>query len=1121
MAAPKQLATTPLKLSINKNQRQRFMYYKLSQVIIPTSAQFRLCIASLLVVFVILSAGASAQEKIITSNDITSLELGKPIERELSGQQEHRYLIQIAEGQYTRVVLDQRGVDAVVELLSPEGKLILEFDNETRVQGEEKVEFVTTATGNYQLLVKAKYPRLASGRYQIQLTETRAAAENDRLLDEARRLDANIWQVMAAKQMKEGFEIGKRALALQERALGSDHPDLLYTLFMLGVVNRFLGDYETAEAFYKRGLNLAQKNLEPDHPFIARFLYNLAYNYGQKGEYARAESLYEQALAIREKALGADHPIVANILTEYALLLITMGDYTRPESMLQRALHISERVFDDDHVDVVRALNYLGVFYASRGDYLSAEPLFQRTLASWERTFGPDHGWVALGLENLGGLYLNMGEYDRAEPLIVRAVSIQEKNNGPDHPDTLSDKANLALLYYKRGDYGKAQASYITLLPVIEKVLGPTHPLLGFHLGKFARVSMALGDLLKAESLYSRALPIIEAYSGANGPDLADALMGLSQLSVNRGNFSAAVSYQSRAGAIVEHNLDINLAVGSERQKFAYLVTLPEQMSQAISLHVRFAPNDATARDLAVTAVLQRKGRVQDTLARSFDSLRSRFNPEDQSLLDDLNKVTARLARLVLSGPADAAPDQQKEIRNLEGQREKIEAEISSRSAEFRAQKQSITLAGVRDVIPDDATLIEFAVYRPFDPRAADPSHAYGDPHYVAYILRKHREVQWKDLGEAKAVDQDVELFRQALSDPQRQDVRELARALDQRIMEPLRVLLGDAKQLLISPDGELNLVPFAAMVDEHRHYLIQNFSITYLSSGRDLLRMRVASEAGSKPYVIANPLFGDGPLMVKASLSKAGRGARRRSITSGNDLSEIYFAPLDGTAQEAQSIKTMFPEASVLTGSQATESALKTVVAPRILHIATHGFFLSTAPATLVSQSANPPAKAYSSMQTGSTRAIRASTTVTNPLLRSGLALAGANLRHQNEIDDGILTALEASGLNLWGTKLVVLSACNTGIGEVRNGEGVYGLRRAFLLAGAESLVMSLWPASDYTTRELMTGYYRNLKAGMGRGAALRQVQLDMLRHNPKLHPFYWANFIQNGEWADLNGKR
>ena len=1098
------------------------MYCNLSLVINPTFLHIRPLIGSLLVLLVALSARASAQEKTITPADITSLEIARPIERELSAQEEHRYSIAIAEAQYVRVVVEQHGIDAVVDLFSPEEKLILEFDNETRVQGEEKVEFVTATAGNYQLLVKAKYPRLAAGRYQIQFIETRAATEKDRLLDEARRLDANIWQVMAAKQMKEGFEIGKRALALQESVLGSDHPELLYTLFMLGVVNRFLGDYQTAETFYLRGLNLAQKNLEPDHPLIARFLYNLAYNYGQKGEYARAASLYEQALTIREKALGADHPIVANILTEYALLLITMGDYTRPEPMLQRALRISERAFDEDHVDVVRALNYLGICYTSRGDYLNAEPLFQRTLASWEKTFGPDHGWVAIGLENLGLLYLNMGEYDRAEPLIVRAISIQEKNNGPDHPDTLSDKVNLALLYYKRGDYSKAQTAYVTLLPVIEKVLGPSHPLLGFHLGKFARVSMALGDLSKAEGLYSRALPIIQAYSGTNGPDLADALLGLSQLSAVRGNFSAAVDYQTRADAIIEHNLDMNLAIGSERQKFAYLVTLPEEMSQDISLHVRFAPNDPKARDLAVSAVLQRKGRVQDTLARSFDSLRSRSNPQDQILLDELNKVTSRLARLVFSGPADAAPDQQKDIKSLEDQREKIEAEISRRSAEFRAHKQSVTLAGVRDVIPDDAILIEFAVYRPFDPRTPDASHAYDDPHYIAYVLRRSGEAQWKDLGQAKAIDQEVELFRQALSDPHRNDVRQLARALDEKVMQPLRGLLGDARQLLISPDGELNLIPFATMVDEQGRYLIQNFSITYLSSGRDLLRMRVAREGGSKPYVIADPLFGEpnGPLIAKANLNTGGRRATQRSVTTGNDMSEVFFAPLDGTAQEAYSIQAIFPEASVVTGSQATESAVKQVVAPRILHIATHGFFLSTVPATSVTKSTDATLKG-SFIQTGSTRAIRATTSVTNPLLRSGLALAGANLRHQNETDDGILTALEATGLNLWGTKLVVLSACDTGIGEVRNGEGVYGLRRAFLLAGAESLVMSLWPASDYTTRELMTGYYRNLKAGQGRGAALRQVQLEMLKHNSKLHPFYWANFIQYGEWADLDGKR
>jgi CHAT domain-containing protein len=144
----------------------------------------------------------------------------------------------------------------------------------------------------------------------------------------------------------------------------------------------------------------------------------------------------------------------------------------------------------------------------------------------------------------------------------------------------------------------------------------------------------------------------------------------------------------------------------------------------------------------------------------------------------------------------------------------------------------------------------------------------------------------------------------------------------------------------------------------------------------------------------------------------------------------------------------------------------------------------------------------------------------IQKPLLRSGLALSGAN-GDKRAADGGILTALEASTLNLWGTKLVTLSACDTGVGEVRSGEGVYGLRRAFFLAGAETLVMSLWPVSDLVAREVMTGYYSGLKQGLGRGDALRQSQLAMLSRANRQHPFYWASFIQAGEWANLDGRR
>ena len=212
-----------------------------------------------------------------------------------------------------------------------------------------------------------------------------------------------------------------------------------------------------------------------------------------------------------------------------------------------------------------------------------------------------------------------------------------------------------------------------------------------------------------------------------------------------------------------------------------------------------------------------------------------------------------------------------------------------------------------------------------------------------------------------------------------------------------------------------------------------------------------------------------------------------------------------------------MLPDATLLTRHQATKTALSRAHSPRILHIATHGFFLDDLDLT------PSGGRGYQAFDNDPKRLLkqleRNGIHVKSPLLRSGLALAGAN--EQKKEDNGILTALEVTGLNLWGTKLVVLSACDTGVGEVKNGDGVYGLRRALLLAGSETQVMSLWPVSDRGTRELMVSYYSGLKNGQGRGEALRRVQLRMLRDVKRQHPYYWASFIQSGEWANIEGKR
>ena len=415
-------------------------------------------------------------------------------------------------------------------------------------------------------------------------------------------------------------------------------------------------------------------------------------------------------------------------------------------------------------------------------------------------------------------------------------------------------------------------------------------------------------------------------------------------------------------------------------------------------------------------------------------------------------------------------------------------------------------------MIPVNTALIEFAAYRPYNPKATKQDEAFGAPHYVAYVIRRQGDVQWKELGEAKVIDAVIDNWRKALRDPKRKDVKALARVVDEKTMQPLRPLLGAATQLLISPESALNLIPFPALVNETGQYLVERYAISYLTSGRDLLRLQVARESQSPPLVLAYPEFGEGEMIQRATAPTSKRAAQtRQGISPATDLTSLYFTalkqPEDKKYDEAKSIQSNFPTATVLTETFANETALKQVKSPRILHIATHGFFLTDQ-------------KIEASHNTGAVLGINLHVKIENPLLRSGLALAGANLRKESN-DDGILTAMEMANLNLWGTKLVTLSACETGVGEVKIGEGVYGLRRALVLAGAESQVMSLWKVSADKTPDLMIDYYAGLKQGQGRGEALRQAQLKMLRNKALQHPFFWAGFIQSGEWANLDGKR
>lgn len=392
-------------------------------------------------------------------------------------------------------------------------------------------------------------------------------------------------------------------------------------------------------------------------------------------------------------------------------------------------------------------------------------------------------------------------------------------------------------------------------------------------------------------------------------------------------------------------------------------------------------------------------------------------------------------------------------------------------------------------------------LYKPFNPKATKDSDLFGTPRYVGYILQSQGEPKSVDLGDAATIDKAVTGFRKTirLKSGSQTPFKTAARTLDTMLMQPIRKQLGNKRNILLSPDSQLNLIPFAALIDEKNQYLLENYEITYLSSGRDLIRLKVDVPSKENPVIVANPLFdepGNPPAVRVASSSTRGN-----SNQTSADLASLKYGSIEGTAQEAKAIATLLPNVKLLTGSDATENALKQLNAPNILHIATHGFFLEDSPPEQPGSDKAPVVKSD------------------NPLLRSGLALAGFNLRKSGN-EDGVLTALEVAGLDLAGTKLVALSACETGLGDVANGEGVYGLRRALSISGAESQLITLWLVDDEATKDLMIGYYGRLQKNIGRSAALRQVQLEMLKNPLYQRPYYWAAFIPSGEWRSLKIK-
>ncbi|NEO55945.1 MAG: CHAT domain-containing protein [Okeania sp. SIO3B5] len=925
----------------------------------------------------------------------------------------------------------------------------------------------------------------------------------------------------------EALPLFQKSLAIFEKTLGINHPWVAKSLSNQAEIYRVQGNYTEALPLFQRSRAIYEKALGPNHPEVATILNNLAELYRVQGNYTEALPLFQKSLAIFEKVLGANDPAVATSLNNQAELYSLQGKYTKALPLFQRSLAIYEKALGPNHPDLAQSLNNLALFYQVQGKYTEALPLFQRSEAIFEKALGPDHPNIASSLNNQAALYSLQGKYTEALLLFQRSRAIYEKALGPDHPNVAASLSNQAELYSLQGNYTEALPLFQKSLAIYEKALGTDHPWVAASLNNLAVLYRDQGNYTEALPLFQRSRAILDKALGSDYPDVATSFSNQSLLYLAQGNTTSAIEYLTQGMKVQEIALTSFLATGSESQKQAAVRKLSPTTYIAISLHLQYAPTNQKAGNLALRTILRQKGRILDFTTDSLQAIRNNLTPDNQKLLDDLTSTYTQLANLYYKKTDNNTPEYRQQLNILKRKAEKLEADLSLASVEFRKISQPVTIEAVQKLIPTDAALVEIMQYKPADAKAK-PGERFGKPHYAAYILHSTGAPQWVDLGAAEPIHKAITAFRNTLfleQDKQSRlridrefrekkiaETKASARTLDKLVMASIRQKLGNAKHILLSPDSQLNLVPFAALVDENNQYLVENYTITYLTSGRDLIRLDLDFPSKQPPMIVAAPIY-DKP--GKPTSEPLATNNNRSSNQRSPDIDNLKFGPLYKIEAEGKAIAEMLPNEILLTGQEATENAIKQVKSPEILHIATHGFFREPK-----DEETSPPLdSSRDNFILESDLGIQGLlyAPVENLLLRSGIALAGANIR-QSGTEDGIMTALEIANLNLTGTKLVVLSACETGVGEAKVGEGVYGLRRALGIAGSESQLISLWVVADFETKQLMIDYYqRVLNNQEGRSEALRQVQLGMLGDRIYQHPYYWASFMPSGEWEGM----
>ncbi|MCB9265637.1 MAG: CHAT domain-containing protein [Lewinellaceae bacterium] len=907
-----------------------------------------------------------------------------------------------------------------------------------------------------------------------------------------------------------GFEAAekylKAALAIRKNLLGEDHEDYIHALIILGSNYTDMGSYEEAEPVLQNAVRLAGRALGKASRLYVRGLIFQGILYEGLGRYEQAERIVLEALSIVEEHFPEGDRFYTIIQNNLGVLYAQAGRYMECEQHFLISNTLVKEQYGENHLQFAGNLFNLGFLYDNTGRFAKAEECYLQSKGIVEQNIGKENFYYAGVANNLGLLYYHTGQLEEAERYFRESIEIRTKLVGGPHPNTATSINNLALVYEKMGRYEAALEQHQKALSMREGLLGKAHPEYAQSLSNLGNLKMKTGQYAGAESLYVQANRLWEAALGREHPHIAVNLISLGLCFSNTGRASAAAEALAEASGIQRRLLEKATRYLSENELAAYISTFHNQQDIIRSVSGRHSAQLPALAGLCYDNTLFYKGFLLNEAQRMRKLAIG--TPEIQRQFELLSSCHRRLA-----GEYAKPLNERQETERLESQINELERSLANAAGGIAEAARQVSWREVQLRLPADGAAIEFIHYRQNFGLAGDTSL------YAALLLRPgDTSPRWIPLCNGAQLDGLLENNGSG----REEDINRLyapgwggttaqSETLYRLLWAPLEEALEGARMVYFSPAGVLHRLNLGAIPDEKGRLLAQRFQMARLNSTRHLA-------APSSPLEKADNALLYGGIRYEMDSTALARAVEGLPETTSVALrGELFFEPLDtaigrgttwaylpGTAQEVKTLEKLFEDNEVTAetrmGYTATEEDFKQIgssaPSPKIIHLATHGYFFP-----------DPKDKGEA---LGEEAPFRLSE---HPLIRSGLILAGGSHAWQGNPtpegrEDGILTAYEASRMDLSGTELVVLSACETGLGDIAANEGVYGLQRAFRIAGARNLILSLWKVPDRQTTELMEALY---KKWLEEELPLRDALLAAQRHLQEegWPPYYWAGFI------------